>query len=47
VGELGWKDRKIVINDNKIGPLSQKLYDVLSGIQTGKIEDKYGWTVEV
>ncbi|HWQ77203.1 MAG TPA: branched-chain amino acid aminotransferase [Anaerovoracaceae bacterium] len=47
VGELGWKDRKIVINGNQIGTLSQKLYDVLSGIQLGKLEDKFGWTVEV
>jgi branched-chain amino acid aminotransferase len=47
VGELCWSDRKITINDNKIGELSQKLYDELSGIQQGKNEDKYGWTVEV
>lgn len=47
VGELCWKDHKIVINDNKIGTLSQKIYDVLSGIQLGKVEDKFGWTVEV
>ncbi len=47
VGELCWKDEKIVINENKIGTLSQKLYDVLSGIQLGKVEDKFGWTVEV
>lgn len=47
VGELCWKDQKIVINENRIGALSQKLYDVLSGIQLGKVEDKFGWTVEV
>ena len=47
VGELGWKEKKIVINDNRIGSLSQKLYDTLSGIQLGKVEDKFGWTVEV
>ena len=47
VGELGWTDRKIVINNNEIGPLSRKLYDTLSGIQLGKVEDKFGWTVEV
>lgn len=47
VGELAWKDRKIVINDGMIGTLSQKLYDTLSGIQLGKVEDKFGWTVEV
>jgi branched-chain amino acid aminotransferase len=47
VGELGWTDRKIVINNSEIGPLSRKLYDTLSGIQLGKVEDKFGWTVEV
>lgn len=47
VGELCWKDRKILIHDGEIGELSQKLYDVLSGIQLGTIEDQFGWTVEV
>ncbi|MDD3168126.1 MAG: branched-chain amino acid aminotransferase [Eubacteriales bacterium] len=47
VGELCWKDHKIIINENRIGTLSQKLYDVLSGIQLGKVEDRFGWTVEV
>lgn len=47
VGELGWKDKNIIINENRIGDLSQKLYDTLYGIQLGKVEDKLGWTVEV
>lgn len=47
VGELCWMNRKITINNNEIGELSQKLYDELSGIQLGKLEDKFGWTVEV
>lgn len=47
VGELCWKNKKMVINDSKIGALSKKLYDELSGIQLGKVEDKFGWTVEV
>lgn len=47
VGELCWQDRKISINNGEIGSLSQRLYDELSGIQLGKIEDKFGWTVEV
>ncbi|MDR0618967.1 MAG: branched-chain amino acid aminotransferase [Bacteroidales bacterium] len=29
------------------GPKTQKLYDILTGIQSGIIEDKYGWMVEV
>ena len=47
VGELRYKDDVITINDFKIGELTQKLYDTLTGIQWGKLEDKYGWTVEV
>jgi branched-chain amino acid aminotransferase len=31
----------------KIGPLSQKLYDTITGIQLGKIEDTFHWTLEV
>lgn len=47
VGELLWKDKMISINNGKIGELSQKLYDTLSGIQLGEVEDKFGWMVEV
>lgn len=47
VGELMWKDRKIIVNGGRIGELSQKLYDVISGVQTGEIEDKFGWISEV
>lgn len=47
VGELLAGDRKIIINDCKIGPLSQKLYDTLTGVQWGRIPDTLGWTIEV
>lgn len=47
VGEFCWNDKKIVINNNEIGSISQKLYDTLSGIQTGNIKDQFGWVVEV
>ena len=47
VGELVYKDDAVVINDFKIGELTQKLYDTLTGIQWGKIEDKFGWTRKV
>lgn len=47
VGELYWNDRHIVINDNEIGELSQKLYDELYGIQTGEKADTRGWIVPV
>ena len=47
IGELSYKDKKYIINDGKIGPATQHLYDVLTGIQWGKTEDKYGWTYHI
>lgn len=44
VGELNYKGDIVTINDFKTGPLTQKLYDTLTGIQWGKLEDKYHWT---
>lgn len=47
VGELLYKNDSIMINDYQTGELTQKLYDFLTGIQWGEVEDKYGWTTEV
>ena len=47
VGHLKWGDKVMIINDNKIGDISQKLYDTMTGIQWGKIEDKFGWTLPI
>jgi branched-chain amino acid aminotransferase len=44
IGELCYKDEVYKINDGKIGQVTQSLYDTLTGIQWGKIEDSYGWT---
>ena len=47
VGKLRYKDEVMTIGGGKIGPVSQKLYDTVTGIQLGKLEDKFGWRVEV
>lgn len=47
IGQLSYKGKTYVINNNEIGDVTQKLYDKLTGIQWGKIEDTYGWTVEI
>ena len=47
VGHLRYEDDVFQIKDGNIGALSQKLYDTVTGIQLGKIEDTFGWTVEV
>ncbi len=44
IGELCYKDVKYVINDGKIGEVTAHLYDTITGIQWGRLEDKYGWT---
>ena len=47
VKELDWKGDKVFISGGKIGELTQKLYDTLTGIQWGKIPDTKGWIVPV
>ena len=47
IGEMGWEDQHVVVNGGKIGPLTQKLYDTLTGIQWGKLPDTKGWTAKV
>ncbi|MBQ9118855.1 MAG: branched-chain amino acid aminotransferase [Lachnospiraceae bacterium] len=47
VGHLRFQDQVMQIQDGGIGELSQKLYDTVTGIQLGKIEDNRGWAVEV
>jgi branched-chain amino acid aminotransferase len=48
VGRIGYDDGDdIIINNDTVGPFAKKMYDELLGIQYGKLEDKYGWTVEI
>ena len=47
VKELTWKDESVEISGGKIGELTQKLYDTLTGIQWGKLPDTKGWIVAV
>ncbi len=47
VGELSYKGRTIVINGGKIGSIAQKMYDTITGIQYGELEDTYGWNLHI
>ena len=47
VGKLRYKDDVMTIGTGEIGEISQKLYDTVTGIQLGKLEDKFGWRFEV
>jgi branched-chain amino acid aminotransferase len=47
IGELCYKDHVYIINEGKIGELTQHLYDTLTNIQWGRSEDTYNWTVKI
>ncbi len=47
IGRLAYKDETFVVNGGKIGEVTQMLYDTLTGIQWGRIEDKFGWISKV
>ncbi len=47
IGHLFYNGKEYTVADNKIGELTQKLYDELTAIQWGKVADTHGWTDEV
>ncbi len=47
IGQLFYKGKTYTINNNEIGQVTQNLYNKLTGIQWGKVEDTFGWTVEI
>ena len=47
IGELNWNGHVMTLNGNKTGPLTQQIFDTLTGIQYGVLEDKFGWSVKV
>ena len=47
IGKLSYLGKEYEINGGKIGPVTQDLYDSLTGIQWGKLEDTYGWIEKV
>ena len=40
-------DEVLTINGFQTGPVTQRLYDTLTGIQWGTLPDDMGWTQEV
>lgn len=47
VGLLNYKGKNYEINGQKMGEVTAFLYDRLTGIQTGKYPDEFGWIQEV
>lgn len=47
IGELCYKGEVVTINNFKTGTLTQRIYDTLTAIQWGEVEDPFNWTYEV
>ena len=45
IGELFYQGVHYPVNNGQIGEITQHLYDTLTGIQWGRVEDTYGWTM--
>jgi branched-chain amino acid aminotransferase len=43
VGTLGYRNERLTIGDGTAGPVTQQLYDTLTGIQYGRRPDPFGW----
>ena len=43
VGALCYKEQNSTIGSGGVGNLTRKLYDTLTGIQTGSLPDRFGW----
>ncbi|MCL2545048.1 MAG: aminotransferase class IV, partial [Clostridia bacterium] len=47
VGLLRWGNREAVLSGGRIGALTQRLYDTLTGLQLGTVADTHGWVENV
>ena len=47
IGELMYQGVKYPVTDGKIGEVTQMLYDTLTGIQWGTVEDTFGWVYRI
>jgi branched-chain amino acid aminotransferase len=47
VGALGYRDECLTVGNGGVGVLTGKLYDTLTGIQTGDIADPFGWVRKI
>lgn len=45
VGKIFYKGEEFLINEGKTGPLAKRLFDYLTGLQYGEIEDIFNWTM--
>ena len=47
IGKFMYNDVEYPVNEGKIGAVTQQLYDVLTGIQWGKVADEFNWIYKI
>ena len=47
VGKFVTDSEEFVINNNEVGPVARTIYDNLTGIQLGKVDDPFGWVKSI
>lgn len=47
IGEFNYKGESVVVNNFSTGDITKKLYDTLTGIQYGEIEDNRNWSKKI
>ncbi|WP_172198135.1 branched-chain amino acid aminotransferase [Saccharibacillus qingshengii] len=44
IGEIGWNGKTFKIGSGETGEWTRRLYDELTALQRGDLEDRFGWT---
>jgi len=47
VGKISYKGREVTINRFETGPVARRLYDTITKIQLGDLEDPFGWVERI
>ena len=47
VGKFGFQEKEYRINNFEVGPVAEHLYEELTGIQYGRIPDRFNWTLTI
>jgi branched-chain amino acid aminotransferase len=47
VGELSYRGQSTIINESRVGELTQRLYDAITAIQYARVPDTHGWMAPV
>lgn len=43
IGQLTWEGKDMIVNKAETGELSKRIYDTITGIQYGQLEDPFQW----